>query len=382
MEARLPLAIDFPFQNPGQILDVNRNLDVTSLDALIVINFLARIDAKDQLPEINQGNMFPDVDGNGVVTSRDALLIVNHLSPDHPPLLSARIAHDSAPGGENSDFVTNQYDLEFGLSRGKGSETLELRIDGSASDPFVELPEGFEGKTLLLDEPTIDQIASLPLGDGDHLVEFRVAEQTVTEAFTFTIDKTSPEVTLVGAPTLEHGTNELTVEFSEALNVPTLPVEAIALINTGSGESITVLEVIAENQGQSRLVLGSELSEGSYELAINGLFTDAAGNPLLNEQIAFSVTDKVALSAFGQTSAGLRVGAGEKPNAYSESDGAAALTDSEAKSSGKEASYTDVAFKRIDDAERTDAIDKVVGDIADDASPIDDATLSLLAQKK
>ena len=42
LEPRLVLAVDLPFQNPGQPLDVNRDLSVTALDALQVINFITR----------------------------------------------------------------------------------------------------------------------------------------------------------------------------------------------------------------------------------------------------------------------------------------------------------------------------------------------------
>ena len=42
LEPRLLLANDIAFQNPAQMFDVNRDLRVSALDALQVINFLGR----------------------------------------------------------------------------------------------------------------------------------------------------------------------------------------------------------------------------------------------------------------------------------------------------------------------------------------------------
>ena len=42
LEPRVLLAGDLAFQNPGQPFDVNRDLRITALDALQVINFVGR----------------------------------------------------------------------------------------------------------------------------------------------------------------------------------------------------------------------------------------------------------------------------------------------------------------------------------------------------
>ena len=58
LEPRFLLANDFPFQNPIQPFDVNRDLRVTALDALQVINFVGRNGPDFQLPQTNDGERF------------------------------------------------------------------------------------------------------------------------------------------------------------------------------------------------------------------------------------------------------------------------------------------------------------------------------------
>ncbi|MCG8652966.1 MAG: Ig-like domain-containing protein, partial [Pirellulales bacterium] len=89
------------------------------------------------MPAENTGERFPDVNGSDSVTALDALQVINRLGGTGP-ILAARLVNDSAPGGaRNLDFLTNEYELEFGLSFGDGSERLELKIDGQPEDPFT-----------------------------------------------------------------------------------------------------------------------------------------------------------------------------------------------------------------------------------------------------
>ncbi len=74
---------DSPWQNAFDVWDVNHSGGVTSLDALTVINQLARV-SDSALPPINgledfTGNFF-DVSGDGRITALDALRVINELA--------------------------------------------------------------------------------------------------------------------------------------------------------------------------------------------------------------------------------------------------------------------------------------------------------------
>ena len=83
----LPLVVtNNPFQNPDLRWDVNDSGAVTPIDALQVINALARPfmggtwDGFLDSPPLPQLPAFPDVDGNSRVTALDALQVINHLA--------------------------------------------------------------------------------------------------------------------------------------------------------------------------------------------------------------------------------------------------------------------------------------------------------------
>jgi hypothetical protein len=71
-------------QNPSEPLDVNGDGEVSPLDALQVINQLAR--GTDPVPADmaeaidTHSSSWVDVDGNGATTPRDALWVINHLA--------------------------------------------------------------------------------------------------------------------------------------------------------------------------------------------------------------------------------------------------------------------------------------------------------------
>lgn len=192
LEPRLLLANDLPFQNPGQRFDVNRDLTVSALDALQIINLIGRNGGDIALPSTNEGIRFPDVNGSNSVTSLDALQIINRLDSTSP-IPAARLIADSARGGSNNlDFVTNQYGLEFGISFGVGPQQLELRVDGDTTDSFVIIGIITGSERLTLDESQLDAFAGSPLGDGEHQFEIRVAGEEGVQAFVVTVDTTAP----------------------------------------------------------------------------------------------------------------------------------------------------------------------------------------------
>ena len=74
---------DTPWQNAYQVWDVNQSGDISSLDALVVINQLSRV-TDPELPPINSvddfGGDYYDVSGDGYITALDALRVINRVS--------------------------------------------------------------------------------------------------------------------------------------------------------------------------------------------------------------------------------------------------------------------------------------------------------------
>jgi len=72
--------VAFEWQSPNAIQDVNGDLQVTALDALVVINFLGRnggaVDLNSNRPI---GSAFYDVSGDGRASGLDALRVINEL---------------------------------------------------------------------------------------------------------------------------------------------------------------------------------------------------------------------------------------------------------------------------------------------------------------
>jgi hypothetical protein len=70
--------------NADAHLDVNRDLAVTPIDALVIINRLNRDGGSSQLPEPNLDTPYPnfaiDVNGDSYCSPIDALVIINHLN--------------------------------------------------------------------------------------------------------------------------------------------------------------------------------------------------------------------------------------------------------------------------------------------------------------
>lgn len=75
------LADGIPAQNPVEQWDVDNNGQTTTLDALIVINFLGRqIEGNGAIPFPAHSERFLDVNGNQDVTPLDALLVINFVA--------------------------------------------------------------------------------------------------------------------------------------------------------------------------------------------------------------------------------------------------------------------------------------------------------------
>ena len=80
-----------PFHNPNNNFDVNDDGKVTPLDALLIINSIARNGGSGPISGFPSPDRFYDVNGDGRITPLDALLIINYLN---------RISRGSRGNGE------------------------------------------------------------------------------------------------------------------------------------------------------------------------------------------------------------------------------------------------------------------------------------------
>jgi RHS repeat-associated protein len=117
LENRLLLAADW--QNPARPTDVNNDMAVSPLDALLVINELNREGSRDLGVRPHQLARYLDTNGDGSVSAIDALRVINQLNrSDNLSPVRTEGESESAPAGFISDV--------FATLPGNSSEILEL----------------------------------------------------------------------------------------------------------------------------------------------------------------------------------------------------------------------------------------------------------------
>lgn len=111
-------------QNPASRTDVNDDGSVSPIDALLVINYLARSgQAAVEVTPDDQGPPFYDVDGSQLITPQDALLVINDL------------ARRAAFGGEGEQATVNEEPLSV---TGQPLDFIDLIVSGQDDDDDEE----------------------------------------------------------------------------------------------------------------------------------------------------------------------------------------------------------------------------------------------------
>ena len=87
-DARVETINTLPWQNPRAATDVNFNEESTSLDALLIINFIGRagmanVPLADPTSAAELPQQYVDVNGSGTATALDALLVINFLGQEN-----------------------------------------------------------------------------------------------------------------------------------------------------------------------------------------------------------------------------------------------------------------------------------------------------------
>lgn len=282
LERRDLLAANPYGTNPLQPLDVNRDGNVSALDALRVINAMGRSENGVADPSTSIGN-FIDVSGDGQGTALDALRVINAMGRE-APLIAATLPNDSAPGeNSNFDLLTSDYGIALTVSvRELGSESVFVRIDGVSEDPFSEITDQFIANRALFTAERIHEVAGKFLEDGDHQFEFRIGESGSSITFTLTIDRQGPllDGALVndsGVDPFDGVTNDSTLTGSAT---DAFGLEPVMLDVNGTSEQIVLDEFGA-------FAILQDLAEGSYVIELSA--TDLAGN-VTHALMATSIT--------------------------------------------------------------------------------------------
>ena len=299
LEARFLLASDFAFQNQYQRLDVNLDLRVSPVDALNVINQIAKTSPDRVLPDVNTEGRFYDVNGSNTASPLDALLVINALARQDS-LVSAKLVEDSAPSDQqNFDRVTSRYALEFGLTFGFSSDNLEIRIDGSPSDPFVRISESLVDEKLLLSESRIAELAGQPLSDGVHQIEIRVEGSDIIETFEIELDTQAPTGQVLVSQTINQAPDFIDLEFDESVSIDFDFENDFLLQRTNGNGAGTNVGIVSANEFLSRFVrlgLEEQLGDQSFSFEVLTSIFDAAGNSTTIDPVSFSVSDPTGIA--------------------------------------------------------------------------------------
>jgi len=138
-------------QNPEVNTDVNQDGFTTALDALLVINHLARADGAASIPVLptDMGPNFYDVNGNLSITANDAIIVINELS---------RVSNGS-PSGEQVSALVDPAD--------DSGTDLAVSIAEPTSPGIVADPLKIVDASSVTDSPVADDLLDLIAADRD-----------------------------------------------------------------------------------------------------------------------------------------------------------------------------------------------------------------------
>ncbi|MCA9206691.1 MAG: hypothetical protein KDA59_26735, partial [Planctomycetales bacterium] len=269
--------------NPGQPLDVNDDLIVSPIDALIGINSL-NLNGSRTLSAIESESPPPyyDVNGDGEHSPIDVLLVTNVLNANSPTV-AARLAEDSAAfGGSNRDLITSDARI-IGKAQRLGESAVEYTLDGGS---FTAVNVSVDG-----DFQFDPGLARDGTSDGQHTVRFRARSESGTIAsefeLTFLLDTIAPS---------EPVWNLAPLFDSPPLGDRTTTLESVTLAGqTSAGSLVRLIETGATTSANAQGEFAFDLV--ALRLGVNAftiVASDAAGN---STQSTGVVTRAVAIDA-------------------------------------------------------------------------------------
>ncbi|TWU04863.1 hypothetical protein Pla52n_29080 [Stieleria varia] len=129
--------------NPGNPLDVNNDLRISALDALHVINDIARIRAAEGQVQVAEGELAPDnyvdVTGDDRVSALDALQIINAMYRRDAEI-TFRLAHDTdREQMGRRDERTYDLTIQGRVNFGDGDKTVFIGIEQNGQLTWIDL---------------------------------------------------------------------------------------------------------------------------------------------------------------------------------------------------------------------------------------------------
>lgn len=279
------------FQSPYQPLDVNIDLEVSSSDALVVLERLnAGIGPITSAPS----GIFPDVTGDGSIAPLDALRVINQLNRD-TPVVAARLMNDTAPNGQtNHDRITSDHGIAARLSR--SVDRVELRVDDS---PPVDVTDRIVDLSFSLSAAEIDALLPAAVADGVRQIEISLPEHGQLIEFTLQIDRAAPVPSLVetdGILRRARKTFEFVINELLSADAPEEANFAIGLADGPSANPPVAVTAVSQEAGRVHLELDQRLVNASYRLAFSDAVGDLAGNVVALDGLEFTVEQLAALA--------------------------------------------------------------------------------------
>ncbi|MGB7329592.1 MAG: dockerin type I domain-containing protein [Rubripirellula sp.] len=273
-----------------QPLDVSRDGAVSALDALQVINALARSGDGTADPANNVGT-FVDVNQDGAGTALDALQVINQLGR-RSPTLAVTLPSDSAPKSDEAseaglglDLQTNDYTMAVNISVGElGDSSVNLRI-GDQSAANHDITDLFDQGQALLTQERIDQFFGESLPDGDHVVRIEIPDSASDPIeFTLTVDREVPELIDV-LPKRSVLVGDRTIEIQTATTGEDLflDLQSISLVDAADPSRVLRPTGIAVSDRQPGFLVefDEDIAAGNYEVVIDeSRISTPAGNPV------------------------------------------------------------------------------------------------------
>ena len=301
LEPRLLLAADW--QNPSQRLDVNNDFAISPLDALVGINRLnERGPGTLGQRDIDSNEFYFDASGDGSHSPLDVLHIFNALN-DNAPVVAARLANDTAPGGTtNRDRVTSDPSIRINLAYG-GPATVKAGFGDAELSTIIQFsPDA--ASSITLGRTELAEIFGDALEDGDFTLNVQATfgnRASEVLRYEFTLDTQRPTITQPVPPLYQTAPNVLVFGFGDHISSVKDPsrYHLHASLANGAVASFTPDSVVSNSERTLvGLTFSSKLPDGQYTLTVPGDLADVAGNQLDGSKLmTFSIVDPTKISS-------------------------------------------------------------------------------------
>lgn len=178
------------WQNPSNPLDVDDDLRITPLDALLVIQALNRY-GSGALPARSEAEMappFPDTNGDHTLEPRDALKIINRLNRRDPAIL-LRLENDT--GSSRYDLLTNDPTIQGRIISRPADTVVYVGLDGTSRTERVAYSGTFDDDAFTLTPSFLTTLADGTLSEGTHTIDVELrsldGEQLTVQSLDWTL---------------------------------------------------------------------------------------------------------------------------------------------------------------------------------------------------